>query len=176
MGDVADRDGFPQGRRGAGMTGRGSRRSRCCKPNLHSFAPSRLRANPLKARECVARSREDAKESDEVATSSPPVQRVFEGNEDVASPRSCSGCLGSETATAHFKPGLGSGRFVPYSTSPSTDPMKYSSRIETSPSASSAVSRRRFTQWMAAGAGALAFPAIVRGQNLNNRLQLQLLC
>ncbi len=61
MGDVADRDGFPQGRRGAGKTGRGSRRSRCCKPNLHSFAPSRLRANPLKARECFARSREDAK-------------------------------------------------------------------------------------------------------------------
>ena len=62
MGDVADRDGFPQGRRGAGKTGRGSRRSRCCKPNLHSFAPSRLRANLLKARECFARSREDAKD------------------------------------------------------------------------------------------------------------------
>ena len=50
--------------------------------------------------------------------------------------------------------------------------MKHSSRIETSPSASAAVSRRRFTQWMAAGAGALAFPAIVRGQNLNNRLDV----
>ena len=62
MADVADRDGFPQGRRGAGKTGRGSRRSRCCKPNLHSFAPSRLRAKPSRWCECFARGREDAKD------------------------------------------------------------------------------------------------------------------
>jgi len=38
------RDGFPQGRRGAGKRERGSRRYRRCKSSRSSFAPSRLRA------------------------------------------------------------------------------------------------------------------------------------
>ena len=63
-------------------------------------------------------------------------------------------------------------RVVPVSKSPTSDPMKDSPRIETSPSVSAAVSRRRFTQMLVAGSGALAFPAIVRGQNLNNRLDV----
>jgi hypothetical protein len=50
--------------------------------------------------------------------------------------------------------------------------MKLPLRIEPAPLEPRNLSRRRFAQWMASGAGALAFPAIVRGQNLNSRLDV----
>ena len=76
MGDVADRDGFPQGRRGAGKTGRGSRRSRCCKPNLHSFAPSRLRAKSRRSQTRWQRPRRRCSASSRATRTWPPRGRA----------------------------------------------------------------------------------------------------